>query len=134
MSSNIPKLDSIILNAGIGGWSGINWPKAIYQVLTDPIQSVTWPEFKLSPVGRLAKPQLAPPGGDRDASEPPSSNAYGHSKRLTDLMALTVAGQPATAKMVDSYCETEHKQGANGLVTVLSKPSIYVAQPGIVGP
>jgi 3-keto steroid reductase len=185
--SNIPKLDAIILNAGIGGWSGIDWPKAIYQVLTDLVQGVTWPEFKLSPVGRLTKSQLAPPGVARDASEPPlgvvfcanvfghymlahglmpllrfcdpqtpgriiwissvevsgrdfnpddlqglaSENAYGHSKRLTDLMALTAEGQPATAKMVDSYCDTEHTKGANGPITVSSKPLIYVAHPGI---
>jgi 3-keto steroid reductase len=187
LRSNIPKLDSIILNAGIGGWSGISWLKAVYQVLTDLISAVTWPEYKLSPVGILTKPQLAPPGGDRDASEPPlgavfcanvfghymlahglmpllracnpqtpgkviwvssievsgqdfnpddlqgltSDNAYGQSKRLTDLMALTAADQPATAKMVDSYCGTEPKQGANGPVNASSKPSIYVAHPGI---
>jgi 3-keto steroid reductase len=187
LRSDIPKLDAIILNAGIGGWSGISWPKAFYQVFTDLIASVTWPEFKLSPVGRLTKPQLAPPGGEWDASEPPlgevfcanvfghymlahglmpilrscdpqtpgkiiwissievsgkdfnpddlqgltSSDAYGQSKRLTDLMALTAADQPATAKMVDSYCETEHKQGANGPADASPKPSIYVTHPGI---
>jgi 3-keto steroid reductase len=187
LRSNIPKLDAIILNAGIGGWSGINWSKAVYQVLTDLISSVTWPEFKLSPVGRLTKPQLAPPGGTQDASEPPlgevfcanvfghymlahglmpllrscdtqspgkiiwissvevsgkdfnpddlqgltSDNAYGQSKRLTDLMALTAADQPATAKMVDLYCETQHKEGANGPFSGSSKPSIYVTHPGI---
>jgi 3-keto steroid reductase len=187
LQTDIPKLDAIILNAGIGGWSGINWPKAVYQILTDLISGVTWPEFKISPVGRLTKPQLAPLEGDRDASEPPvgevfcanvfghymlahglmpllrsctaqnpgkviwissvevsgkcfnpddlqgltSDDAYGQSKRLTDLMALTAADQPATAKMVDSFCQTEHKLGANGPTKASSKPSIYVAHPGI---
>ena len=187
LGSNIPKIDTIILNAGIGGWSGINWPKAFYQVLTDLIQGVTWPEFKVSPVGRLTKSQLAPSEGERDPSEPvlgevfcanvfghyvlahglmpllrscdprtpgkiiwvssveilkkdfnpedlqglTSENAYGHSKRLTDLLALTSADQPATAKALDSFCAIGHKPGTNGLVGDLSKPSIFVTHPGI---
>jgi 3-keto steroid reductase len=49
----IPKLDTIILNAGIGGWSGIDWPEAIWGVLTDLIHQVTWPSYKLAPVGVL---------------------------------------------------------------------------------
>jgi 3-keto steroid reductase len=187
LQSDIPKLDAIVLNAGVGGWSGINWSKAVLQILTDLISGVTWPEFKISPVGRLTKPQIAPLDGDRHASEPPlgevfcanvfghymlahglmpllrscnaqspgkiiwissievsgkcfnpddlqgltSDDAYGQSKRLTDLMALTAADQPATAKMVESFYQTEHKQGANGPITALSKPSVYVAHPGI---
>ena len=187
LRSNIPKLDAIILNAGIGGWSGLNWPKAFYDVLTDLVQSVTWPQYKLSPVGRLTKSQLAPPQSAQITSEPAlgevfcanvfghyllahglmpllrspdlqtpgriiwissveisrkdfdpddlqglkSENAYGHSKRLTDLLALTAADQPATAKAVDSFCGTEHKAGANGRVDASSKPAIYVSQPGI---
>lgn len=187
LRSDIPKLDALILNAGIGGWSGIDWPKAIYQVLTDLVSSVTWPEFKLSPVGCLTKPQLAEPSSGQNATEPPlgevfcanvfghymlahgvmpllrccdtekpgqiiwissvevsrkdfnaedlqgltSPNAYGQSKRLTDLMALTATNQPATAKMVDSFCATECNTGATRAMGGMSKPSIYVAHPGI---
>jgi 3-keto steroid reductase len=46
-------------------------------------------------------------------------------------MALTAANQPATAKMVDSFCQTEHTHRANGPIKASSKPSIYVAHPGI---
>ena len=165
----------------------MNWPKAIHQAFTDLIQCVTWPEFKLSPVGRLTKSQLAPSGSERDPSEPAlgevfcanvfghymlahglmpllrscdphkpgkiiwissvevsgrnfnpddlqgltSDDAYGQSKRLTDLLALTAADQPATAKMVDSFCETGRKTGTNGTFDALSKPSIHVTHPGI---
>ena len=187
LCSEIPKLDAIVLNAGIGGWSGIDWPKAIYSVLTDLISSVTWPGYKLSSVGRLTKPQLASPEGNQGYSEPPlgevfcanvfghymlahglmpllrsldgprpgkiiwissievsrkdfnpddlqgltSGEAYAQSKRLTDLMALTAADQPATTKMVNSFCGAEHNQDASGPISTSSKPSIYVAHPGI---
>ena len=187
LRSNIPKLDAIVLNAGIGGWSGINWPKAAYQVLTDLIQGVTWPEFKLSTVGRLTKSQLAPSGAERDPSEPAlgevfcanvfghymlahclmpllrscdpripgkviwvssveivgkdfnpedlqgltSENAYGSSKRITDLLALTAADEPATAKSLDSFCSTTNKTRANGPDSDSPKPSIFVTHPGI---
>ncbi|KAJ5089574.1 hypothetical protein N7532_008258 [Penicillium argentinense] len=54
---NVPKLDAIILNAGIGGWSGIDWPKAIWGVITDLVHEVTWPCFKLAPTGVLTEKQ-----------------------------------------------------------------------------
>ncbi|KAL2824845.1 hypothetical protein BJY01DRAFT_230364 [Aspergillus pseudoustus] len=53
LNQTFPKLDSIVLNAGIGGWSGLNWPEAIFGVLTDLVHQVTWPTFKLAPVGMI---------------------------------------------------------------------------------
>ncbi|KAJ5168340.1 uncharacterized protein N7482_003934 [Penicillium canariense] len=53
----IPKLDAVILNAGVGGWSGINWPEAIWGVLTDLVHQVTWPSYKIAPVGVLTAKQ-----------------------------------------------------------------------------
>lgn len=52
-----PKLDAIILNAGIGGWCGIGWLEAIWGVLTDLISQVTWPTYKLAHVGVLTDRQ-----------------------------------------------------------------------------
>lgn len=53
----LPRIDAIILNAGIGGWSGIHWPEAIWGVCTDLIQHVTWPSYKLAPKGVLTAKQ-----------------------------------------------------------------------------
>ncbi|CAD6439769.1 9d53616c-0655-437a-b4fa-658335885902 [Sclerotinia trifoliorum] len=55
----VPRLDVVILNAGIGGWSGIHWPKAIWTVMTDMTEAVTWPTYKLAEVGAVAKSQLS---------------------------------------------------------------------------
>ncbi|CAG8876376.1 unnamed protein product [Penicillium nalgiovense] len=53
----LPRLDSIVLNAGLGGWSGINWSKAIWDVCTDLLHAVTWPAYKLAPAGVLTDKQ-----------------------------------------------------------------------------
>ncbi|OOQ90036.1 3-ketosteroid reductase [Penicillium brasilianum] len=73
----IPKLDAIILNAGIGGWSGIGWPEAIWGCCTDLLHQVTWPTYKLAPVGVLT-------GRQTEKEEEPAlgavfcANVFGH--------------------------------------------------------
>ena len=49
------KLDAVVWNAGIGGWTGLNWPKAVWTLTTGPIQAGTYPTYQLSNVGALAK-------------------------------------------------------------------------------
>ncbi|KAL8333405.1 hypothetical protein RB593_003220 [Gaeumannomyces tritici] len=53
----IPRLDSIIFNAGIGGWSGLSWLSIPGAILKDGlIHQLTWPSFKISYVGNLVDP------------------------------------------------------------------------------
>lgn len=75
-----PKLDVVICNAGIGGWTGINWPLAIWSILTTWTTALTWPAFKVSGVGWVAKPQLP---AETRVDEPPlgevfCANFFGH--------------------------------------------------------
>ena len=59
-SGRVRALDAIILNAGYGAWASIDWPRAIYTILTDLPQSLTWPTFKIPEApGRLTKPQIS---------------------------------------------------------------------------
>lgn len=45
----VPRLDSVVFNAAFGGWSGCDFPKAIWVMLTQGfVQSVTWPTFKIA--------------------------------------------------------------------------------------
>ncbi|KAL9075211.1 MAG: hypothetical protein Q9157_004115 [Trypethelium eluteriae] len=53
------KIDTLILNAGIGGWTGVNWLNAVWTVSTDWVHATTWPTMKIAGKGWLAKPQLA---------------------------------------------------------------------------
>ncbi|RDW88981.1 hypothetical protein BP6252_01013 [Coleophoma cylindrospora] len=61
----IPRLDVVVWNAGIGGWSGLHWPKAIWTILTDVIQATTWPVYKLVAPQTVLRPQC---DGDHGSS------------------------------------------------------------------
>ncbi|KAI9664704.1 MAG: 3-keto-steroid reductase [Bathelium mastoideum] len=55
------RIDAIILNAGIGGWVGMQWLHASWAVPTDWVQATTWPPFKVSGKGWTTKPQESSP-------------------------------------------------------------------------
>lgn len=53
----VPRLDAVIFNAGIGGWTGVNWLKLAYNFVTAGwVQSTTWPTFKVAPAGMTVNP------------------------------------------------------------------------------
>ncbi|ERT00908.1 hypothetical protein HMPREF1624_02142 [Sporothrix schenckii ATCC 58251] len=53
----IPRLDSVIFNAGIGGWTGIGWGNLLTNILSDGIQqATTFPTCKASDGGLLVDP------------------------------------------------------------------------------
>ncbi|KAF8866839.1 3-ketosteroid reductase [Acephala macrosclerotiorum] len=109
----IPRLDAVILTAGIGGWkngySGLDWPLAIRAVLFDTIEAVTWPRYKLADLGAVVKSQLSsytteetqPLLNNQDKQEEPPlgsvfcSNVFGHYVLAHELMPLL--SQPAAS-------------------------------------
>lgn len=52
------KLDSVVWNAGIPGWKGINWPRAVWAVCTDLVHACIYPTFSIPDVGLVAKRQV----------------------------------------------------------------------------
>ncbi|OXV07793.1 hypothetical protein Egran_04443 [Elaphomyces granulatus] len=90
----LPKLDAIVLNAGIGGWTGLNWPQAIWRILTDLVHEVSWPSYKVGPVGAVTGKQTSL------AEEPRlgmvfSANVFGHYMLTHNVVPLLqVSGQP----------------------------------------
>lgn len=44
----------MILNAGLGAFSGIDWFRAVYEVLTDLKAAVTSPGFKIQTAGKIS--------------------------------------------------------------------------------
>ncbi|KAF2178344.1 3-keto-steroid reductase [Zopfia rhizophila CBS 207.26] len=83
IKETIPKLDAVILNAGIGGWVGLYWCRAVWTILTDWKNAVTWPTFKKSGVGWLTRPQIPHADDGKKADEPPlgevfCANFFGH--------------------------------------------------------
>lgn len=76
------KLDAVVWNAGIGGWTSTNWPRAIWMLLTDILQASTWPTYQNSEIGTLAKQKgLA---ASKDETPAPAlgqvfaANVFGH--------------------------------------------------------
>jgi 3-keto steroid reductase len=102
----LPRLDVIVLNAGIGGWIGLDWYTAIKDALLDPIEACTWPKFKLAKLGAVVKSQLPsiiagssdeatqPLLNDQEKPEEPPlgevfcSNVFGHYILAHELMPL----------------------------------------------
>ncbi|KUJ21785.1 uncharacterized protein LY89DRAFT_608282 [Mollisia scopiformis] len=106
----IPRLDAVILTAGIGGWKegwrGLDWPLAIKTVLFDTIEAVTWPTYKLADIGAVVKSQLSSNSessvsedtqplldNQQKVVEPPlssvfCSNVFGHYILAHELMPL----------------------------------------------
>lgn len=92
VESDLPHLNSIVLNAGIGGWTGFNWFTIVWKVLTQIRQATTWPTFKLGAVGLVTKPQF-PQDRSPDREEPVlgevfCANVFGHYMLVHWLMPL----------------------------------------------
>ena len=52
------RIDVLVLNAGIGGWSGMNWPLAAWSMATDFLNACTYPVYKLGYIGRVLPSQV----------------------------------------------------------------------------
>ncbi|EME84738.1 uncharacterized protein MYCFIDRAFT_82835 [Pseudocercospora fijiensis CIRAD86] len=53
-------LDAVVWNAGIAGWKGLNWGKAVWNVCTDLVHATTWPKYMVCDVGLRANAQVLP--------------------------------------------------------------------------
>lgn len=90
----IPRLDAVILNAGIGGWTGLDWPLLTHQILTKGIiQAVTWPTFKAATSGHKVNPLPKSKGADDSATTPMlgevfCANVFGHYVTAHALLPL----------------------------------------------
>lgn len=187
LASDLPQLNAIVLNAGIGAWSGLNWPVTLWTCLTSIRQATTWPSYKLGLVGLVTKPQFpqetaagqqepllaevfcantfghymlahwlmplfraCPPDSPgkiiwsssieasaehynpEDHQGLKSDAAYEHSKRATDLMALTASNQQATVKQVKEYTTYSLSTAQPSQDRPRqSDPAILLAHPGI---
>ncbi|KAK0709686.1 hypothetical protein B0T26DRAFT_722552 [Lasiosphaeria miniovina] len=91
---HIPRLDSVILNAGIGGWTGIDWPKVVHNILTRGIvQATTWPTFKAATPGYLINPLPAKKNADqRDAKVPVPQSRPQPQPRVGEVFCANVFG------------------------------------------
>jgi 3-keto steroid reductase len=95
LATRIPRLDVLICNAGIGGWSGLNWWAAAKQVLTEGINAaMTRPTYNICRVGARTQQQLSGGLVDEEGSEVPvlaevfCANVFGHYVLAHEAMGL----------------------------------------------
>lgn len=91
LTSDLGGIAAIVCNAGMGGWTGIDWLKAIPQMLADFRNNTVWPSFKLGAIGAITKPQF--PVAALSEPEPPlgeifCANLFGHYMLVHWLMPL----------------------------------------------
>ena len=80
-------LDAVVWNAGIAGWTGLNWPKAILHVTFDLLHATTYPRYMNAHVGLLSKPQ------EQQAQQPSPSKAKSRSEpQLGQVFTANVFG------------------------------------------
>ncbi|KAI0011498.1 hypothetical protein F4779DRAFT_214408 [Xylariaceae sp. FL0662B] len=103
----IPRLDAVLFNAGIGGWSGLNWPKLVRQFLAVGLkQSTTYPVFKDAlPAAVLDTQKMLADAGVHETKAPPPpdlaevfcANLFGHYVFAHELLPLLSRATPSEA-------------------------------------
>ncbi|RMZ67641.1 3-ketosteroid reductase [Pyrenophora seminiperda CCB06] len=123
-----PKLDVVICNAGIGGWTGVNWLGATWTILTTWNKALTWPTFKISGKGWTAKPQIQ---ADKKVEEEAPlgevfcANVFGHyllGHYLAPLLARHAASEKTRGRLiwVSSLEAYEHVLDMDDMQGILS--------------
>ncbi|KAL8993371.1 MAG: hypothetical protein Q9188_007346 [Gyalolechia gomerana] len=128
---SLPKLDTIILNAGHGGFAGIDWPLAIWTILTNFPRSVTYPTYKISTVGDTTGPQVSEDSLPTGKAQPDlggvfCSNIFGHYLLVHGIAPLlsnsaSTPGRVVWIGSLEAYESTFSITDIQGL----SSPSTY---------
>lgn len=142
----VPRLDAVIFNAGIGGWTGVNWFGAAHNFLTAGwIQATTWPTFKIAEAGRTVDPLSRKSqasgggGGGKNSSDKPAvvgqifcANLFGHylfARAILPLLSRTEAdadaGVPPGRLIWESSIETSREHFRVGDLQALETPAPY---------
>ncbi|KAJ1327972.1 3-keto steroid reductase [Microdochium nivale] len=98
----IPRLDAAMFNAGIGGWSGLNWFGLFWQIIRRGIpQATTFPQFKLATfpavmldTKKLLGPTANPKQPPTQLAEVFTANLFGHYLLAHELMPLLSREDP----------------------------------------
>ncbi|KAK2867844.1 hypothetical protein FQN49_003419 [Arthroderma sp. PD_2] len=100
VATSIPKLDVLILNAGMAGFTGLNWPMVVWTVLTDIVHGLTWPAaYTRSDTGVMNRKQTTQP------DEPPMgkifcANVFGHHMLAHYLVSLLGKSTPHPGRII----------------------------------
>ncbi|KAH8668071.1 3-ketosteroid reductase [Tricladium varicosporioides] len=115
----IPRLDVVILSAGMGGWIGVNWIPAIWAVIVDTVEAVSRPKFKIPNTGALAKSQS-------------SFQRYNSQDDEATQQLLSEQKKPDEPPLGEVFCSNVfgHYILTHELMPLLSHPSTPTSQVG----
>lgn len=113
----LPRLDVIIMCAGTGGWTGVDWPTAIRVVLTDFVEALTYPIYKVARSGAVLKHQSSLMSTKSDEATQP---------------LLSEQQSPDEPPLGEVFCSNVfgHYILAHELTPLLSKPASPSSQVG----
>lgn len=113
---SLPKLDAMILNAGYGGFTGVDVVAGVWSLLTDWKHSVTWPTYKLSTVGLITQPQ------GNSSSRKARANGHTVSSPVVNPQLL----QPHEPPLGEVFCANVF---GHYLLTHQLSPLLHLARP-----
>jgi 3-keto steroid reductase len=98
-------LDSVIFNAGIGGWYGLDWSKVFHNIFTKGLVSATtWPTFKGALSGQTITPIQGAKGDDTpQMGEVFCANVFGHyvfAQRLVPLLSRPASSTLSPGRII----------------------------------
>ena len=93
----LPRLDVAILNAGYGGYIGLDWFRAIWTILTDFPHAVTYPTYAIAASGQTTKRQTDLPNSEPGLGQVFCSNVFGHYMLINHLAPLLNTAPPNAA-------------------------------------
>ena len=113
---SITRLDSLILNAGIGGWTSLNWLGFAKMLIRDGlVEATTFPDYKLAEMGKtLSWAEVAPRrwaaagsgGGPRragDAGDAWSDQTTKTVEKIIEEETVSILGEVFTANVFGHY-------------------------------
>ncbi|KAF3481413.1 3-keto-steroid reductase [Arthroderma uncinatum] len=124
IATSIPKLDVLILNAGVAGFTGLNWPMAVWTILTDTVHGLTWPAaYTYSDTGVMNRKQTTQP------DEPPMgkifcANVFGHYMLAHYLVSVLEKSTPYPGRVI----WTSSLEAAKDVFSVNDMQGLKVAQ------
>ena len=135
-------IDVFLCNAGIGGWKGLDWFKAVWSVMVDMPASTTYPTYKLGHTGRVLRPEIPVREGGKSAGKTPAlgdetpvlgetftANVFGHymlAHWLMPVLQPTKSGEASRIiwiSSIEAYGHTLDPNDMQGLKTSLSYES-----------
>ena len=122
-------IDVLILNAGIGGWTGVDWRICIPALLYDWVGALTWPAFKIAQKGLLTRSQSSQQDGEkRPGSQTQElalgqvfcSNLFGHymlAHRLMPLLRKSDTSRIIWMSSLEAYAHSLSMTDFQGIAT-----------------